>query len=233
MPDSLSATLTATNVIAVCGLAREARIARAARMVCVVGAGDASLLTRRLEEAIAAGARGIVSFGVAGALAPLLKPGDVVLATHVVHGEERYATDARWNAILRQKLPQATSAIIVGHNEIVSHVDGKRRLFAISGAHAVDTESHIAARIAKRRNVPFVAIRAISDAANRGLPPAALVSLSPVGRIRMGGVMRSLLGDPLQIPDLLTTGREASKAFAALTRCRDVLGLFLGCPYLR
>src|SRR5258708_6905457 len=117
------------NVIAVSGLAREARIARRARVVSVVGAGDSALLTRRLEEAIAAGAKGIVSFGIAGALAPLLRPGDIVIASHVVHGEERYATDAKWTAILRQKLPRATSAIIVGHGVIVSHVDGKRRLF--------------------------------------------------------------------------------------------------------
>lgn len=220
------------NVIAVTGLAREARIARRARMVPVVGAGDGALLARRLEEAIAAGAKGIVSFGIAGALAPLLRPGDVVVASHVVHGEERYATDAKWNAVLRQKLPRATTAIIVGHGEIVSHVDGKRRLFAISGAHAVDSESHIAARIARRHKIPFVALRTISDAATRGLPPAALVRLNANGRIRLGGVLRSLVSEPFQIADLLTTGREANKAFAALSRSRDALGLFLGCPYL-
>jgi nucleotide-binding universal stress UspA family protein len=149
-----------------------------------------------------------------------------------VHGEERYATDSKWTAILRQKLPRATTAIIVGHSQIVSHVDGKRRLFAISGAHAVDTESHIAARIARRHKLPFVALRAISDAATRGLPPAALVPLTANGRIRLGGILRSLAGEPLQIPDLLTTGREANRAFAALARSRDALGLFLGCPYL-
>lgn len=220
------------NVIAVTGLAREARIARRARMVPVVGAGDGALLARRLEEAIAAGAKGIVSFGIAGALAPLLRPGDVVVASHVVHGEERYATDVKWNAVLRQKLPRATTAIIVGHGEIVSHVDGKRRLFAISGAHAVDSESHIAARIARRHKIPFVALRTISDAATRGLPPAALVRLNANGRIRLGGVLRSLVSEPFQIADLLTTGREANKAFAALSRSRDALGLFLGCPYL-
>ncbi|MGZ5940130.1 MAG: phosphorylase family protein, partial [Rhizomicrobium sp.] len=155
------------SVIAVTGLAREARIARGARTVPVIGSGDAQLLTNRLEEAIRAGAKGIISFGIAGALAPLLRPGDVVIATHVVHGEERYATDPKWTAVLRQKLPRATPAIIVGHGEIVSHVDGKRRLFALSGAHAVDTESHIAARIARRHGIPFAAIRTISDAATR------------------------------------------------------------------
>ena len=220
------------TVIAVSGLAREARIARRAKVTTAIGGGDAALLERRIEEAIRAGAKGIISFGIAGALAPLLKPGDTVIATHVVHGEERYATDPRWTAVLRQKLPHATPAIIVGHGEIVSHVDGKRRLFALSGAHAVDTESHIAARLAKRHGIPFVAIRTISDAASRGLPPAALVPVTPAGRVRLGRVLHSVATDLEQIPDLLTTGREAGKAFRALLRCRDALGLGLGCPYL-
>lgn len=220
------------TVIAVTGLAREARIARRAKVATVIGGGDKQLLTSRLEGAIRAGAKGIISFGIAGALAPLLKPGDIVIATHVVHGNERYATDPRWTSILRQKLPRATLAIIAGHGEIVSHVDGKRRLFAISGAHAVDTESHIAARMARKHGIPFVAIRTISDAAARGLPPAALVPLRSSGHIRLSGVLRSVLSDPMQMRDLLVTGREAGRAFAALRRCRDALGLFLGCPYL-
>ena len=220
------------TVIAVTGLAREARIARRAKVVAVVGGGDAQLLSSRLEGAIRAGAKGIVSFGIAGALAPLLKPGDVVIGTHVVHGNERYSTDPRWTSILRQKLPRATLAIIAGHGEIVSHVDGKRRLFALSGAHAVDTESHIAARIARKHAIPFVAIRTISDAATRGLPPAALVALKPSGHIRLTGVLSSVVADPMQIRDLLTTGRESGQAFSALRRCCNALGFFLGCPYL-
>lgn len=220
------------TVIAVTGLAREARIARRAKVAPVIGSGDAQLLASRLEEAIRAGAKGIVSFGIAGALAPLLKPGDVVIASHVVHGNERYATDPRWTSVLREKLPRATFAIIAGHGEIISHVDGKRRLFAMSGAHAVDTESHIVARLARKHAIPFVAIRAISDAAARGLPPAALVPLKSSGHVRLTGILKSVLSEPMQVPDLWVTGREAGKAFAALGRCRDALGLFLGCPYL-
>jgi adenosylhomocysteine nucleosidase len=220
------------SVIAVTGLAREARIAQRARAVPVIGGGDAQLLASRLEEAIRAGAKGIISFGIAGALAPLLQPGDTVIATHVVHGEERYPTDRRWTGVVRQKLPYATAAIIVGHGEIVSHIDGKRRLFALSGAHAVDTESHIAARIARRHNIPFAAIRTISDSATRGLPPAALVPVTPSGRISLAKVLGSVASDPQQIPDLLTTGREAGRAFRALLRCSNALGLGLGCPYL-
>jgi hopanoid-associated phosphorylase len=220
------------SVIAVTGLAREARIARRAKLTPVIGSGDEALLTRRLEEAIAAGARGIVSFGIAGALAPLLKVGDTLIATHVVHGNERYPTDPRWTALLRQRLPRATPGILVGHDQIVSHVDGKRRLFAISGAHAVDTESHIAARLANRHGLPFVAVRTISDSSTRGLPPAALLPLKPNGRIRLRAVLGSVATDPAQIPDLVTAGREAGRAMRALLRGRNALGLFLGCPYL-
>ena len=221
------------TVLAVTGLAREARIARRTKAIPVISGGDGERLAARLEEAIAQyKPRGIVSFGIAGALAPLLKIGDTIVASHVVHGDERYVTDPTWTAELRRKLPFAKSAIVAGHDQIVSHVDGKRRLFALTGAHAVDMESHIAARLANRHGIPFVAIRTISDGAARGLPPAALVPLKPTGRIRVVRVLRSVANEPSQIRDLLTTGREAGRALRALLRCRDALGLFLGCPYL-
>ncbi len=198
----------------------------------MISAANGELLEERLTEAIAKGASGIVSFGIAGALVPLLKIGDVVVATHVVHGDERYPTDPQWTALIRQKLPRAVPGVIAGHDQIVSHVDGKRRLLSLTGAYAVDMESHIAARLASRAGIPFVAIRTISDAANRGLPPAAQMPLTPKGRIRLRSVLGSLAAEPTQLPDLLRTGREAGRGLRALLRSRDALGLFLGCPYL-
>src|SRR6201990_2465900 len=115
------------TVLAVTGLSREARIARRARLTPVISAANRELLEQRLTEAIAKGAKGIVSFGIAGALVPLLRIGDVVVATHVVHGDERYPTDPQWTALIRQKLPRAVPGVIAGHDQIVSHVDGKRR----------------------------------------------------------------------------------------------------------
>jgi len=220
------------TVLAVTGLSREARIARRAKLTPVISAANGELLEQRLTEAIARGAKGIVSFGIAGALVPLLKIGDVVVATHVVHGEEHYPTDPQWTALIREKLPRAVPGVIAGHDQIVSHVDGKRRLLSLTGAYAVDMESHIAARLANRAGIPFVAIRTISDAANRGLPPAAQMPLTPKGRIRLRSVLSSLASEPSQFPDLLRTGREAGRAFRALLRSRNALGLFLGCPYL-
>ena len=107
-------------------------------------------------------------------------------------------------------------------------------MFALvdAGAHAVDMESHIAARFAEKRGLPFVALRVICDGSQRTLPPAVLEPLKPNGKPQLLAILKSLTRDPLQIPELFQAGREAGKAFRALLRCRNLLGPGLGCPYL-
>ena len=61
----------------------------------------------------------------------------------------------------------------------------------------------------------------------RGVTPGRDHDLS-----QLRSVLSSLANEPSQLPDLLRTGREAGRAFRALLRSRDALGLFLGCPYL-
>ena len=219
------------TVLAVIGLAKEARIAARAGLVPVVGAGNSNLLRRRLKSA-APDLAGVVSFGIAGALAPLLKVGDAVVATHVVTDREHYACDAGWSAALRTKLPAAQSVVIAGVDAPAGHIGAKKDLFRATGAHAVDMESHVAARFALDRGVPFVALRVISDGPQRTLPPAAIERLTIRGRPRLFAIMKSLLREPQQFPELLQTAREASAAFRELFRCLHVLGPGLGCPYL-
>ena len=219
------------SILAATGLAKEARIAKRAGLKPVIGGGNSELLTKRLEEA-ADGAVAVVSFGIAGALAPLLRTGDAIIATHVVAENEHYVCDAAWSQILRGRLAYSRSAILVGVDEVVSHIGAKRALFRDSGAHAVDMESHVAARFAKRRGLPFIALRIISDDYQRTLPPAALEPLKPNGKPRLLAVLKSVATDPGQIPELVQTGREAGRAFRALLRCSRLLGRGLGCPYL-
>lgn len=219
------------SILAATGLAKEARIAKRAGLVPVIGGGNSQLLMERLEAAENSVAA-IVSFGIAGALAPLLQTGDAIIATHVVAGNEHYTCDVAWSQILRGKLVYSRSAIIAGVDEVVSHIGAKRALFRDSGGHAVDMESHVAARFAKQRGLPFVALRIISDGYQRTLPPAALEPLKPNGKPRLFAVLKSVASDPGQIPELIQTGREAGKAFRALLRCSRLLGRGLGCPYL-
>ena len=64
----------------------------------IVGGGQSERLAADLEAAIAGGARRLLSFGVAGALAPGLRPGDLVVAEGVIDGGERIECDAVWTA---------------------------------------------------------------------------------------------------------------------------------------
>jgi adenosylhomocysteine nucleosidase len=218
------------SILAVTGLAKEARIAKKAGLVAAIGAGDSALLTQRIRE-VGADAKAVISFGIAGSLSPLLRPGDIVVGTHVVAENEHYLCDSKWGQIIRARLPAARAAIIVGTDMVIGHIAMKKALMRTAGAHCVDMESHIAARFAKERNIPFIALRTICDGNERTLPPAALEPLKPTGRPRLIAILRSLLREPGQFGELMQTSDESKKAFRSLWRCRRVLGAGLGCPY--
>src|SRR5258707_12969480 len=80
---------TLTPVLCTSGLAAEARVARAAGFQVIVGAGDPERTTALVKDA-ARGAKCLVSFGVAGGLAPHLAPGHVILSAEGIGDEQRW-----------------------------------------------------------------------------------------------------------------------------------------------
>jgi hopanoid-associated phosphorylase len=172
----------------------------------------------------------IISIGIAGALAPDLRAGDMVIAERVVTANDAFETDAKWTARMAAALPDARIGAILGRGLIAGTAEVKAALHEASGADAVDMESHMAAEAARARGVPFAALRTISDRADRSLPPAALTAMNPDGSIGLGRVLLSVLTRPAQIPALVRTGREAQQAFAALARALEALGSNLRAP---
>lgn len=211
-------------ILAVTGLQREARILAGPGIEVAAGGGD---LERR-----AAGKRGVISIGIAGALAPGLKPGDWVVADAVHDRDELLPTDHDWTARLVARLPSPRRGGFCGGDTIAATVAQKAELYRATGAIAVDMESHRAARAAQRHGLPFVAARVISDAADRTLPPAARVGMKSDGNVDLPAVLRSLLLTPWQLPALIRTGLEAETAFRALLRGHRMLGPGLGSPIL-
>lgn len=217
-------------VVAVCGLAREAAIAGGAGVVTVVGGGNALRLARLLDEALAQGAGGVISFGIAGGVLPGLAPGSLVIGETVFSGEERFPTDLRWRDRLAAALPQARVASIAGIERPASDRAAKQAFHGATGVAAVDMESHVAARLAAARGLPFAALRAIADPAEADLPPAALLELRADGRPDVRAILGLLLHRPAQLPALIRLGLEARAAFAALSRARSAIGTRLGLP---
>jgi adenosylhomocysteine nucleosidase len=220
--------IPAWPTIAVTCLAFESRIA-AGPGVAVIH-GHTPNLRAALEAAIEHGSRGIISFGIAGGIAPELAPGDWVVATGVVSVNKRYSTDRDWARRLSQDLGFAIHADIVGVDAPVTTPADKRGLRNATHAVAVDMESHIAAAAAQAHGLPFAACRVIIDPAHRALPPAALVNLRPEGTPDIAGVLRSLIRQPCQLPGLLRLSTDARAAWLALRGGRRRLGPGLSFP---
>jgi hopanoid-associated phosphorylase len=187
---------------------------------------------RRLEAVNVTGVQAVVSFGIAGALDPRLRVGDVVLATEIIGDDGRIQASAElrrnWTDRLRGTTIPAVECAILGVDEPALTPAAKAGLHARSGAGAVDMESHLAAAFAARHGLPFGAIRVVSDRADHALPPAAGTAMRPDGSVDVLSVVGSLLRDPRQIPGLLATARNAAIAFRQLGRVRGLLRLRSG-----
>jgi len=207
---------TRGHVVAVTCLAMEARIALGPGVAVICD--HASELVASLEAAAKRGAAGIISFGIAGGLAPHLAAGDWVVGSSVRTKDGRFPTDR-------------VHAEIVGADAPIAEPTEKRRLHLQTGAVAVDTESHVAARIAAVHRIPFAACRAVIDPAHSVLPPAAVFGLRHDGTPDVIAVLRSLARQPSQLRALARTALDARIAATALRRGRRLLGAGLGFPY--
>jgi len=212
------------TVLAVTGLSKEAKIVGVADVVAVAGGGDAKSLAEKLN-ALHGDIRGVISIGLAGALSPLLKVGDVVIADQIITGSESWDCHGGWQVRLMSRLAHAHQGQLFGSDVIIEKAETKAGLHTATGALAVDMESQVAARFAMARNLPLAGLRVISDDAGHVLPPAALVAMKPDGGIALGRVLGSLLRKPQQLPSLIRTARSSNKAFAELLRCLDLCGV--------
>src|SRR6267142_4897525 len=115
-------------MIVVVGLEFEARIAGGPGMR-VICSGDGKNLRTVLSQAITDDCRGLVSFGVAGGLAPDLQPGDCIVGSAVVSDTARLETDRAWTGRLLQTLPGAVHGILAGVSIPIADPSSKRALY--------------------------------------------------------------------------------------------------------
>jgi 4-hydroxy-3-methylbut-2-enyl diphosphate reductase len=125
--------------------------------------------------------------GVAGALQPGLRPGDLVVADEVTDGNVRIpvrSAPVLAQALTRLGLPVSVGAVFCADAVVTGTA---RRRLAMSGALAVDTESLVLAAGASGR--PFAVLRAIVDTPTDPLfSPATIVrGLTALRALRAAG----------------------------------------------
>jgi adenosylhomocysteine nucleosidase len=126
----------------------------------------------------------IISLGFAGALAPELRIGDVVVCSilHCAPGLEQekqqlepYAPDANLLSLASQGHGDRATRFCLGSGVTVLRLDSSpqkmQELSETFHAHIIDMESYWIARIASARQIPFIAIRSISDNIQSSVQP--------------------------------------------------------------
>jgi hopanoid-associated phosphorylase len=223
------------SVGAVCGFRAEAIIARRLGLLAEPGGGSVAGTDAAIAQLLAAGVRALVSFGIAGGLAPSLRCGALLLPA-AVRGSDgaAYWVDRDWHARLAAAATAKGIAVAVGgvlaHERVVANAAEKAALHRATNALAVDMESARVAAAAARARLPFVILRAVADSAAQDLPPAASLPLRANGRADLGAVLASLANEPKQIPALLGLAGETATALWTLYRAGRALGPALRAP---
>jgi hypothetical protein len=131
----------------------------------------------------------IILAGLAGALDPTLKVGDIIMDPHIHTADHLIATTAE-----------------------------KAQLFRSTGARAVDMENAIVRRAAEAAGIPFVGIRSVSDHADMPLEPELMNVIDEYGRPKPFAVASLLIRRPRLIGGLMQLTRDCKTALASLAK---------------
>ena len=188
-------------------------------LLAVSGMGAAAAEQGALTLA-AAGARALMSWGLAGGLDPALAAGTVLLPNEVISAEGGVLPTARdW----RERLSVAVAAsctvcagrLLTCREPLASPAD-KEIAFRQSAAAAVDLESFAVARVAARHGLPFLAVRAIADTALDGLPRSLFAVAAGAADVGMARVLGALVRAPSDLPGFIRLTRRYAVASEAL-----------------
>ena len=211
--------MTRTGVVA--ALEAEARTLRKLPddfVVTVSGMGPERAY-RAAKRLVDSGASALVSWGSAAALDATLAPGALIVPRTIADSARNvYPVSAEWHESVVYALHAArihTGAIAETSSTLVT-ADDKTALARRTRSAAADMESAAVAKAARELGVPFIAIRAISDAADAAVPPRLANAVGANGEIDVARGVARLLVAPWHWPAAVRLGFSFRAALLAL-----------------
>ena len=197
--------------------------------LCGMGGNAATKAAIKLQEE---GATSLISFGVSGALDSKLRPGDLVLPQSV-YNERLLPVSLAWRDRVQKCLPSNLRVIggkLATSKKVLTSLNEKCDFAKITGASAVDLESGAIAEVAEDSDIPFLAIRVISDPIEFSPPLALLDAVNPDGSANLSQIISLLLQRSVTLSTLLRLGRDVRTARATLATVALHAGIELGNP---
>lgn len=175
------------------------------------------------------GARGLVSFGIAGGLSHEAPVGALILPGLVIceKGSE-YHPDKTWRSAYLGRLPLKMAPVtgpLISLPVALELEPDKRAAHEKTGALGVDMESFGVARAARDCGVPFIVVRAISDAVTDTLPASLVPAMTEDGGISAAALFKGIVKNPSDLLHLPAFGVKTARANRTLRRAA-----FLGLP---
>jgi hypothetical protein len=180
-------------------------------MLGTIGVGAAGLDLARIPRDAAI----VIVAGVAGALDPDWRPGDVLIDG----APAGFAPSDRWRA----------GRIHTSHS-IVHTPDQKRRLHRETGCQVVEMEHAIVREALAGRGLPVCGVRAVLDGADESLPRAVASLTDARGRTRPARVACALCRREVAPRSLLWLARRSRLATSRLGEVVAALATWIGHP---
>lgn len=167
----------------------------------------------------------IIFCGLAGALDPALRPGDILESRSLLRAGE---ADCHVRPLLAGRI---RTGVFLSVDRLVSSPEEKLDLRVRTGADAVDMESDAWMGCALQAGVPATVCRVISDGASESLPPEIVHFVRPTGEISMSGIVRSFFARPACVLDLWVARREIRLGRQGLESLGNLLGDLVGSGF--
>ncbi|NJO55020.1 MAG: purine phosphorylase [Rhodospirillales bacterium] len=198
------------------------------RIVCCSGARPAEA-ARLAERLIDEGCDGLVSFGMAGGLDPVLAPGALIVADSVLGADgTALSTDTGWRQRLLARIrsnhlfsnrdhPEPVTGRVLAAVEPILSPRIKDYCHKTTQAIAVDMESGEVGRIAQAANRPFLVVRAVADASTRSVPAWVIRTVTADGTTSLPAFLRGLARHPADVRLLYSLARDSRAALRSLS----------------
>lgn len=168
----------------------------------------------------------IVVVGIAGGLSPSLTPGSIVIAQRVLDSSGPAPSPAaEWIDRVLKKGGVTAATVVSTPHILCTPADKSRTRFRLQAQDpaTVDLESATCARVASRRGIDYVVLRAVCDTSDETLPLDFNLCRDAEGSLQNSKVVWQALLRPTSLRDLWELRRRTAKGAERMAQLVDDL----------